>query len=179
ILLLGPLLTGFSDQAIAQKTSETVSNNGVVKDLAAEKAGIDASELLASINAVTEEAQRYINAMKVATEEDRLVMQLQIFLLQQRIMDDVHQLPDALLELEKKGEQPDLRRQVEAVLARATPRLWFHIDRLRGEIDAVRARRIKAPVEERPAIENEVVKLTARLDRMTSGQDVRNESIPH
>jgi len=166
ILLLGPLLTGFSDQAIAQKTSETVSNNGVVKDLAAEKAGIDASELLASINAVTEEAQRYINAMKVATEEDRLVMQLQIFLLQQRIMDDVHQLPDALLELEKKGEQPDLRRQVEAVLARATPRLWFHIDRLRGEIDAVRARRIKAPVEERPAIENEVVKLTARLDRM-------------
>ena len=166
ILLLGPLLTGFSDQAIAQKTSETVSNNGVVKELAAEKVGKDASELLASINAATEDAQRYINAMKVASEEDRLVMQLQIFLLQQRIMDDVHQLPDALLELEKKGKQPELRRQVEAVLARATPRLWFHIDRLRGEIDAVRARRIKAPVEERPAIENEVVKLTARLDRM-------------
>jgi hypothetical protein len=166
ILLLGPLPTGFYDQAIAQKASETVSGNAVVEELAAEKVGEDASELLVRINAAAEDAQRYTNAMKAAGEEDRLVMQLQIFSLQQRIMDDVHQLTDALLEQEKKGKQPGLRRQVEAVLARMMPRLWVHINRLRGEIDAVRARRIKAPVEERVAIENEVAKLTARLDRM-------------
>ena len=166
ILILGPFSTGFYDQAIAQNTSETISNNDVVKELTAEKVGKDASELLARINAAAEDAQRYTNAMKAAGVEDRLVMQLQISSLQQRILDDVHQLTDALLEQEKKDKQPELRRQVEAVLARITPRLWFHINRLRGEIDAVRARRIKAPVAERLAIENEVAKLTARLDRM-------------
>ena len=166
ILLLGPLFTGFYDQAIAQKTSETVSGNNVVKELAAEKVGIDASELLARINEAVEDAQRYINEMKAASEEDRLVIQLQIYLLQQRILDDVHQLSDALLEQEKKGKQPELRRQVEAVLSRVLPSLWFHINRLRGEIDTVRASRTKAPAKERPAIENEVAKLTTRLDRM-------------
>jgi small conductance mechanosensitive channel len=166
ILLLGPLFTGFYDQAIAQKTSETVSGNNVVKELAAEKVGIDASELLARINEAVEDAQRYINEMKAASEEDRLVIQLQIYLLQQRILDDVHQLSDALLEQEKKGKQPELRRQVEAVLSRVLPSLWFHINRLRGEIDTVRVSRTKAPAKERPAIENEVATLTTRLDRI-------------
>ena len=166
ILLLGPLSNWFYDQAIAQEASETVSDNGVVKELAAEKVGKDASELLARINAAVEDGQHYINAMKAASDEDRLVMQLQISSLQQRIMDDVHQLTGALLEREKKAKQPVLRQQVEAVLARITPRLWFLINRLHGEIDAVRARRIKAPVEERLDIEDEVIKFTARLDRM-------------
>ncbi|MBW2266771.1 MAG: hypothetical protein JRF28_11550 [Deltaproteobacteria bacterium] len=144
ILLLGPLSNWFYDQAIAQEASETVSDNGVVKELAAEKVGKDASELLARINAAVEDGQRHINAMKAASDEDRLVMQLQISSLQQRIMDDVHELTGALLEREKKAKQPVLRRQVEAVLARIMPRLWFLINRLHGEIDAVRARRIKA-----------------------------------
>ena len=166
ILLPGPLFTGFYNQAIAQKTSETVSGNNVVKELAAEKVGIDASELLARINEAAEDAQRYINEMKAASEEDRLVIQLQIYLLQQRILDDAHQLSDALLEQEKKGKQPELRRQVEAVLSRVLSGLWFHINRLRGKIDTVRASRTKAPAKERPAIENEVAKLVTRLDRM-------------
>jgi small conductance mechanosensitive channel len=166
ILLLGPLFTGFYDQAIAQKTSETVSGNNVVKELAAEKVGIDASELLARIKEAVEDAQRYKNEMKAASEEDRLVIQLQIYLLQQRILDDAHQLSDALLEQEKKGKQPELRRQVEAVLSRVLPSLWFHINRLRGEIDTVRVSRTKAPAKERPAIENEFAKLATRLDRM-------------
>ena len=164
ILLLGPLFIGFYDQAIAQKTSETVSGNNVVKELAAEKVGIDASELLARISETAEDAQRYINEMKAASEEDRLVIQLQIYLLQQRILDDVHQLSDALLEQEKKGKQPELRRQVEAALSRMLPNLWFHINRLRGEIDTFRANRTKAPAKERLAIENEVAKLTTQLD---------------
>ena len=128
--------------------------------------GIDASELLARINEAVEDAQRYINEMKAASEEDRLVIQLQIYLFQQRILDDVHQLSDALLEQEKKGKQPELRRQVEAVLSRVLPSLWFHINRLRGEIDTVRVSRTKAPAKERPAIENVVATLTTRLDRI-------------
>ena len=60
--------------------------------------------------------------------------------------------------------QPELRGQVEDVFARTTPRLWFHINRLRSEIDKIRARRIEAKAEERFAIENEVANFTMRLD---------------
>lgn len=68
ILLLGPLFTGFYDQAIAQKTSETVSGNNIVKELAVEKVGTDANELLVRINAGVEDLQRYTNEMKAASE---------------------------------------------------------------------------------------------------------------
>ena len=96
-----------------------------MKELAAEKVGIDAGELLARINETAKDVQHYTTEMKAASEEERLVIQLQIYLLQQRILDDVHQLCDALLEREKKGKQPELRRQVEAVLSRFLSRLWI------------------------------------------------------
>ena len=48
--------------------------------------------------------------------------------------------------------------QVEEVLLAVPPRLWSQIKHLREEIDAVRARRTKAPAEERPVIENEIIK---------------------
>ncbi|MCD6273842.1 MAG: mechanosensitive ion channel family protein [Deltaproteobacteria bacterium] len=166
IFLLGPMYTGSYEQAIAQKTLETPVNNDVMKELASEKVGVDASELLEHINATVKDGKRYINTMKTASDEDLLVLQLQFFSLQQRMINDVHKLTDAMLDQEKKGKQPELRREVEAVLTRITPSLWIHINRLRGEVDAVRARRIKAPVKERLAIENEVLKLTARLDKM-------------
>ena len=37
IFLLGPLSTGSSEQAIAEKALDTTGNNDVVKELAAEK----------------------------------------------------------------------------------------------------------------------------------------------
>jgi small conductance mechanosensitive channel len=166
ILLLGTLYPWFYDQAIAQKTSETVSGNNVVNELAAEKVGIDANELLVRINADAENFQRYKNEMKAASEEDRLVKQLQIFLVQQRILENVLQLSDGLLEQEKKGKQPELRREVEALLSRVPASLWFHINRLRDEIDTVRGSRTKASAKERPAIEIKVAKLNTQLDRM-------------
>ncbi|MBL0731241.1 MAG: hypothetical protein JJW03_00075, partial [Desulfosarcina sp.] len=166
ICLLGPLPTGSYEQAIAQKALDTAGNNDVVKELASENVGIDASKLLEHINATAKDGKRYINAMKTASDEDLLVIQLQFFSLQQRMINYAHKLTDAMLDQEKKGKQPELRREVEEALTRITPRLWININRLRGEIDAVRARRIKAPVKERLAIENEVLKLTARLDKM-------------
>jgi small conductance mechanosensitive channel len=71
-----------------------------------------------------------------------------------------------LLEQEKKGKQPELRREVEALLSSVPPSLWSYINRLRDEIDTVRASRTKATAKERPAIENKVARLTKRLDRM-------------
>jgi len=166
ILLQALLLAGLTGPAMAQKESAPVAGNEVVKEMSAEEVGEDASKLLARINEQVEEGQRLMDAMKEASAEDRLVIQLQLFKFQQRILDDMHRLADALLELEKKGEQPELRRQVEEVLFMVPPRLWVEINRLSREVDAARARRTKAPAEQWPALENQITKLTARLDRM-------------
>ena len=46
----GPLSHGFYSQVIAQKASETSRSNDVVKEMAAEKLGIDAGELITHIH---------------------------------------------------------------------------------------------------------------------------------
>jgi hypothetical protein len=164
ILLTWLLPTVYYSQAIAQEAAETSSDSQIVTELPAEKVGERANELLTRINAHLEDAERYNSAMAKASAEDCLVLQLQSHLFRQRALDDVHQLADELLELEKAGQQPELRKQVESLFARITPLGWFHINRLRGEIDTVRSRRLEATQDERYAIENEVAKLTSDLD---------------
>jgi small conductance mechanosensitive channel len=165
VLLLGTLFTaGFHGLAVAQNKSKIADNKKNVSELPPEMVGKLANELLSRINDSVASVKRYEKKMEDASAEDRLVLQLQIYQLRIRIMDDIHQLADALLELEKAGPQPELREQVEGVFARITPMLWFNIDRLRREIDKIRARRIEAKAEERFAIENEVSNFTRRLD---------------
>jgi small conductance mechanosensitive channel len=164
ILLTWLLPTVYYSQAVAQEVAETSRDGQIVTELPAEKVGERVNELLTRINADLEDAERYNNAMTKASAEDRLVLQLQSYLFRQRAINHVHQLADELLELEKAGQQPALRKQVESLFARITRRVWFHINRLRGEIDTVRSRRLQATQDERFAIENEVAKLTTSLD---------------
>ena len=63
--------------------------------------GQQASDLLKRINAAIESGKRYENALDNASKEDRSVLELQVYKLRVRIMGDVHQLADQLLELEK------------------------------------------------------------------------------
>ena len=165
ILLLETLLTaGFHSLAVAQNKSETASYKENVSELPPEMVGKLANELLSRINDAIASIKRYEKEMEGASAEDRLVLQLQIYQLRKRIANDIHQLADALLDLEKAGPQPKLREQVEKGFASVTPRLWYHINQLRGEIDKIRARRIEAKAEERSAIENEVANFSRRLD---------------
>jgi small conductance mechanosensitive channel len=165
VLLLGTLFTaGSQSLVVAQNKSETASSKKNVSELSPEMVGKRASELLSRINDTIASGKRYEKKMAGASAEDRLVLQLQIYQLRIRIMDDIHQLADALLEVEKAGPQPKLRGKVEDGFARVTPRLWSNIDQLRGEIDKTRARRIEAKPEERSAIENEVANFTGRLN---------------
>ena len=165
VLLFGPLFTaGFHSLAAAQNKSKTADNKKNVSELPPEMVGKRASELLSRINDTVASGKRYEKEMAGASAEDRLVLQMQIYKLRIRIMDDIHQLADALLELEKAGPEPELRGQVEDIFARVTPLLWFHINRFRGEINKIRARRIEAKAEERFAIENKVANFTRRLD---------------
>jgi small conductance mechanosensitive channel len=164
ILFLGSLCTWFIDYTIAQKEPEKVTNKGAVKESSTGKIEKDTSELLASINRTNKNLQYSTNKMKEANEEDRLVIQLQIFSLQQQIMDDAYQLAIALVENDEKDKPLESRQQVEEVFSQIMPRLWFQIKRLRDEIDLIRAHRIKAKADERLIIENEVAELSARLN---------------
>ena len=166
VLLCGMLFTaGFHSLAVAKNKSDTASSfNKNVSELPPEMVGKRVNELLSRINDMIASGKRYEGKIEGASAEDRLVLQMQIYKLRKRIMDDIHQLADALLVLEKAGPQPELRGQVEDVFTDVTQRLWFHIDRIRGEIDKIRARRIEAKTEERSAIENDVAYFTRHLN---------------
>jgi small conductance mechanosensitive channel len=156
---------GFHSLAVAKNKSDTASSfNKNVSELPPEMVGKRVNELLSRINDMIASGKRYEGRIEGASAEDRLVLQMQIYKLRKRIMDDIHQLADALLVLEKAGPQPELRGQVEDVFTDVTQRLWFHIDRIRGEIDKIRAHRIEAKTEERSAIENEVAYFTRHLN---------------
>lgn len=152
--------------ALSPGIAEEGQGGEVVKELPIEKVGEDANQLLERINTNTEKARAYRKAMEGASAEDRLVTQIQLTLLQDKIIADVHQLADTLLALEKEGKQPELRGQAESALTQVMP--WFTalIKQLRGEIDKVRASRIKATAAERPVIESEIAQLTARLNQL-------------
>jgi len=110
VLLLGMLFTaGFHSLAVAQNKSKIADNKKNVSDLPPEMVGKLANELLSRINDSVASVKRYEKKMEDASVEDHLVLQLQIYKLRIRIMDDIHQLADALLEMEKAGPQPELR----------------------------------------------------------------------
>ena len=164
ILLVLTIMSGYNSIVMAQKDSNADNNNAGLSESSSEIPGEETTKLLSRIDDSTKFILRYGREMEKADQEDRLVLQLQIYQQQKQIMGDIHQLADALLELEKKGSQPKLRKKVEDIFTWATPRLWLHIDRIGKEIDSNRARRTKAKVEELSAIANVVARYTQRLD---------------
>jgi len=158
------VVLGHAGSVLAEKNIGDDIEKASVKDLAPEVAGEQASRLLASINDVIEKGKGYEADMQGASEEDLLVLALQMHRLREKIMGDIHQLSEVLLEMEKKGSYPELRQEVVTIYNRVTPSLWYHIDGLEKQIDASRARRTKAKTEERFTIENTVDQLTRQLN---------------
>jgi len=159
-------LVGTATPAIAQKESNSVPDKIKIKEFSAEAVGDHANELIRQINRIVADGDRYTAAMKKASKEDQLVLELQLLALQNRAVDTMQQLADALLELEKTTPQPALRSQVEDIFREVTPRFWYVIKRLRDEANTVRARRFEAATDERFAIESGVARITTRLDEL-------------
>jgi small conductance mechanosensitive channel len=164
---------GFSAEVAAEsKTETTIGQKPVINTLSPEEIGLNANKLLLRISADIDTGQRYNDALENANAEDSLVLQLQRHKLRIKIMSDISELTGTLLELEKSGQQTDLRKEVESIYTRTTPALKFHINRYRDKIDAIRARRAEVKSEERAALEYEVEKYSRRLDEFyTLGRD--------
>ena len=132
--------------------------------LSAEQVGQRANQLIESINAYHATFQHYQQAMKGASKEDELVIDMQIWSLQQRVLKEAHELADVLVELEKKSPQPELRQQIEAIFSGVLERFQYYTGRLRKEIDKARAGRTEAAADQRFNLEVTISRLTLRLD---------------
>jgi len=169
ILLLAVLLAGLLSTQIpgivsAQTASQEDAGEEVLGEMSADKVGERAAELLASIQADVERADIYREKMSAASPEDSIVLRIQFTALRLRVMDNVHELADALIEQEKEGPQAELRRKVDEAYLQVMPQIWEFIERYRQEIDTFRARRLSTPPEGRSQLEDQVTKITVRLN---------------
>ncbi len=150
--------------SVAQETSAKTDSQPPLAELPPEEVGEQANALLKQLISMSETGTRYVQAMQDANPEDRLVLELQLWSLQDRSLDTLYELSDALMALEKTAPQPELRKEVEDLFRYVLERSTFHIDRLRGKVDAARAARMEAAADERYSIEEEVAKYTRRID---------------
>ena len=164
LLMMCLAVVGGSPLAGAQQSSQETRSEAPLEELSPDQVGQQANALISSINALTQQRKHYMQALKDASPEDQQVLALQVWGLHKRLVEDIHQLADALVALEKESPQPELRAQVEAIYSRTLPRFQFHIDRLRKAIDRHRAERTKAAAGDRFGIEIQVAQNTDHLD---------------
>ena len=96
-------VAGSSLHAATQQSSTKSEDKLLLNELSNEQADKHANELIKSINSLASANDRCLKAMKDASPEDRLVLELQQWLLQRRAGKDLHQLGDVLLILEIKS----------------------------------------------------------------------------
>ena len=141
-------------QAIATATEEDVGQRG--------------AEILGRLDTVLNEGRRYGEMLATASAEDSLVIRLQLVRTQDRFMDVLSELAEVLSAEQEDPANPELLARGEAVYATVTPRIWALIEGLRTEIDGIRAGRQGAAPGDRSALEDNLVLLTGRLNRLYS-----------
>jgi small conductance mechanosensitive channel len=166
ILMISFTVTISNNQSIAQQSSDIPADKAPDEELTIEQDGKRANDLIRKLKIQVDAEERYLKQLKTASEEDRLVLSLQLASLRHDSIDDVLQLTDLLLKLEKKSPQPDLRNQVEELFGHILPRLEHGVNLLRGEIDRSRALRSEAKPDQFYSIELNVAKYTSRLDEV-------------
>ncbi len=133
-------------------------------EMPAAEVGQRASDLLAGIQEDIVAIDYYGERLATASREDSLVLRLQRFDRREAVMADVHELADALLELEDGGAQAELRDRVTQAYEVITPHVWELVRELTVEVDASRAQRQEVGAAERSRLENRIGRVSQRLD---------------
>jgi len=155
---------GGSLHADQKQTADPLENEVPLHEQSVEQVGTRISELIKSINRILATGSRYRASLAAASEENRYVLQLQLWALNQRGLKQIHQLADGLLRLEQNSPQPELRRDVVNIFAFALEHIQFHSEHLREDIDKIRAQRPEVAVNERYGLEMSIAHLTQQLD---------------
>jgi len=135
-----------------------------VKEQSVNTVGADVNQLLKQINHIAAEGKRLNSSMKSASNEERLVVKLQLATLWHQAEKTILQLADQLLKLEKKTPQPELRQQVESIFRQVLTNVKAEIEHFDERVNLVREQRRAAAPEKRYALELRLVRLTDHLD---------------
>ncbi len=163
ILIFGVLaIDGHQNPGSAQSTPQTPAATEAESPSA--KVEMKFDDLMLQINKNFSNLEKYEKRYVTAGTEDRNVLDLQIYKLRIQIIDDVQQLSDIYLELKEYAPQPERLSRLEPVLSRIIPQLWSYITQIGNEIDSLRGNRAKTEANLRPDLENEIARLTEKLD---------------
>jgi len=156
-LLLSQVLWGGiqDDRAEEQEFLEGVDVDSI---------GDHAAGLVSRVRAEIDLSHELHARMAGAGREDSLVLELRLVKLRLRLVGEIHELADILVDLEKKHPQEQLRAEVKNIHEYLTPLLWEYIERRGNQINEARNRRHSTDVQDRPVLEDEIVALTLRLD---------------
>jgi small conductance mechanosensitive channel len=161
-LLIVPLALATATTVAAQQPT----GRDLFDEMPPAEVGERASSLLASIREDIAAIERVEERLATASREDSLVLDLQLFARREQALSDVHDLGDALLELEETGAQAELRERVTAAYEQITPSIWRLIEKLDTRVDEQRAQRQEVSPAERPALEDRIGRTTRHLDRV-------------
>jgi len=167
-LLCLALLTFGRSPAVAQDPPDTTGHQ-VMGDLSPDQLNDRAAVLLSQIRKTVAVLDRYRGKLESASSEDSLVLQRQISKRQIEALDQLHDMVDVLLDLEKSGPQETLRPAVEELCHLVVPQLSYHVARLRIEVDAARARRATVELSHRLSLEDEIGDVTDFLNQVYKG----------
>ncbi len=126
--------------------------------------GDHAAGLVSRVRAEIDLSHELQTRLAGAGREDSLVLGLRFAKLRLRLIGEIHELADILVDLEKKHPREQLRAEVEITFEYVTPLLWEYIERRSNQIDVARNRRHSTDVQDRPALEDEIVILTRYID---------------
>ncbi len=137
---------------------------GPLADASPERVGARAAVAMARITDNLLAHSRYQEKMAVASDEDSLVLRLQLEGCRDELLAALREL-DAVA---PRPAQPDsfseLRARIAAIYPQVTPRIWERIADLRRDIDGLRARRPETTASQRLILEDQIAHANERVD---------------
>ncbi len=168
ILMLVILLLGLVTVApVAAQGQEQVSaTEEALAGATADEVGPRAATVMARLDSIVEDITGYRGRLAAASAEDSLVLRIQLANSRDSFMATLKDLAGVVVASEEDEAHHELRDRAEIVFTEVTPMIWEVIDELRTEIDGYRARRTGTAPVDRSALEDRVVLLTSRLNRI-------------
>ena len=153
------LLVAMAGGAIAQTDRATAR-----AEAGAEEFGAEGARLIADLQATVEQERVFEQRLAAASDEDSLVLRLQLLANEDRLMALLKELAKAVPAAGGTAEQQALRARADAIFPQVTPEVWRLIAGLRHEIDGLRALRPVTAAADRLDLEDRIILLTRRLD---------------
>ena len=156
-LLLPEVLWGGIQDDIAREQE-------LLEGVEADSIGDHAAGLVSRVRAEIDLSHELQARLAGAGREDSLVLELRFVKIRLRLVGEIHELADILVDLEKKHPREQLRAEVKKIHEYLTTQLREYIERRTNQIDAARNRRHSTDVQDRPTLEDDIAALTLRLD---------------